>query len=68
MAMRDSSISQEEAANERRATAGERDKQEPGLIGTVERAFPFVRDQVDEPETVEEAEQLRRANDADQRD
>jgi len=66
--MSDPTISQEEAANERRVADGEAAKQETGLIGTVERAIPFLREREDEPDNADEAEQLRRANDAAQRD
>lgn len=65
--MSDRSISQEEEANQIRAAHLDDAKLDSGILGSVERALSFVREQQDAPDTVEEAEQLRRANDAEQR-
>ncbi|HKG25333.1 MAG TPA: hypothetical protein VKB09_06770 [Thermomicrobiales bacterium] len=61
--MTDPSISQEEEANEERAARGEDAQRDGGILGTIERALSFMRDQEDEPETGEEIDRRRRAND-----
>jgi hypothetical protein len=67
MAMSDPSVDREVAANERRAANTDEAKRDPGLVETIERAFPFVREQVNTPDTQEEVEDIRRENDAEQR-
>jgi hypothetical protein len=65
--MSDPSVDREEAANERRAANADEATRDTGVVGTIERAFPFVHEQVDSPDTTEEADEIRRENDAEQR-
>lgn len=65
--MTDPSIKREEEANEARDAQAEEAERDGGILGTIERAFSFVRDREDEPETAGEIDRRRRENDEEQR-
>lgn len=66
--MSDPEVEREIAANERRAADADDATRDTGIVGTIDRAFPFFRDQDDSPDTKEEVDEVRRENDAEQRD
>ncbi|MEA2586556.1 MAG: hypothetical protein QOF33_4641 [Thermomicrobiales bacterium] len=65
--MSDPTIDREEAANQAREGQEDDARRDGGILGTVERALSFVREREDEPESAEEIEGRRRANDEEQR-
>jgi hypothetical protein len=61
--MSDPDVEREDAANEERAAKREDAERETGVLGTIERAFSFLRDEDVDPEDPADIERRRRAND-----